>query len=124
MGGHTGPAARDQQGGDLLRSAAGVGRPGFRDALYSPYRHDDAAARDRDMERDLDALVGAAGVTARIGSGQVYDRRRQAQHRVFGAQTRRTQILLRLIGEIADVVDRAAPTWRRTRADSPPAART
>lgn len=61
-----------------------VGRKGRRDADYQEFGviveldgrlgHDDATARDRDLERDLDALVGAAKVTARIGSGQVFDR--------------------------------------------------
>ncbi|WP_024332748.1 hypothetical protein [Gordonia hirsuta] len=69
-----------------------VGRKGFRDVLYGEagviveldgrFGHDDAAARDRDLERDLDALIGGIGVTARVGSGQVYDRPCQTAQKV------------------------------------------
>ncbi|MDY6810921.1 MAG: hypothetical protein SW127_18225 [Actinomycetota bacterium] len=62
----------------------GVGRHGFRDIDYAELSviveldgrmgHDDAAARDRDMERDLDAVVDADKVTLRVGWGQVFDR--------------------------------------------------
>lgn len=58
-----------------------VGRRGFRDIDYAEWGvvveldgragHDDAAARDRDLERDLDALVGAGRRSARLGWGQV-----------------------------------------------------
>jgi hypothetical protein len=62
------------------------GRPMMRDVLYrGPRRawtqvveldgrlhHDSAAARDRDMERDLDAAIEAEH-TVRIGYGQVFD---------------------------------------------------
>lgn len=61
-----------------------VGRKGFRDVDYPEWGvvveldgragHDDPAARDRDMERDLDALVGAARITARLGWGQASTR--------------------------------------------------
>ncbi|SFB90212.1 hypothetical protein SAMN04487968_102223 [Nocardioides terrae] len=36
--------------------------------------HDGSAARDRDLERDLDAAVDAGRTTIRIGWGQVFDR--------------------------------------------------
>ncbi|QKT06712.1 hypothetical protein HUN08_05545 [Gordonia sp. X0973] len=61
-----------------------VGRPGFRDVDYDEHHliveldgrfpHDSAKARDRDMERDLDAAVGADRRTLRLGWGQVYER--------------------------------------------------
>ena len=63
------------------------GRPMMRDVLYRGPRlswtqvveldgrlhHDSATARDRDMERDLDAAIEAEH-TVRIGYGQVFDR--------------------------------------------------
>ena len=61
-----------------------VGWPGFRDVEYPSLGvaieldgrlgHDGSAARDRDLERDLDAIVGAGRVTVRLGWGQVFDR--------------------------------------------------
>lgn len=64
--------------------ATTVGRAGFRDVDYPDWRtvveldgrpgHDDAASRDRDMERDLDAAVGANRLTLRLGRAQVFDR--------------------------------------------------
>ncbi|MFM9377112.1 hypothetical protein [Gordonia sp. VNK21] len=60
------------------------GRPGFRDVDYKRWRvvveldgrrwHDDARARDRDMERDLDAAIEDDRLTLRIGYNQVFDR--------------------------------------------------
>jgi hypothetical protein len=57
--------------------------PVFRDVEYRRYGllveldgrlfHDNAAARDRDLDRDLDAAV-AGRHTVRLGWGQVYDR--------------------------------------------------
>ncbi|MFM9377064.1 hypothetical protein [Gordonia sp. VNK21] len=61
-----------------------VGRHGFRDADYPDLgvaieldgrsRHDGPGARDRDLERDLDAVAGAGRTTVRLGPGQVFDR--------------------------------------------------
>ncbi|MCK0439890.1 hypothetical protein MUG78_10585 [Gordonia alkaliphila] len=61
-----------------------VGRPGFRDVDYEQWGlvveldgrkgHDDAAARDRDLERDLDAAIGADRLTLRLGFRQVFGR--------------------------------------------------
>jgi hypothetical protein len=66
------------------QAPTGVGRPGFRDVDYPDLDvtveldgrlgHDGSAARDRDLERDLDAAVGADRVTVRLGWGQVFDR--------------------------------------------------
>jgi hypothetical protein len=67
--------------------ATSRGRRMWRDVLYSGGRpswtqiveldgrlsHDSATARDRDMERDLDAAVDGAE-TVRLGYGQIYDR--------------------------------------------------
>lgn len=67
--------------------ASSGGRRMMRDVLYSASRphwaqiveldgrlsHDSATARDRDMERDLDAAIDGAE-TIRLGYGQVYDR--------------------------------------------------
>lgn len=56
--------------------------PGLRDVEYAAYGviieldgrafHDNASARDRDAERDLDALVGDRALTVRITYGQVF----------------------------------------------------
>ncbi|GAB09830.1 hypothetical protein GOARA_048_00320 [Gordonia araii NBRC 100433] len=61
-----------------------VGRRGFRDIDYDEWClvveldgrlfHDEVRARDRDLERDLDAAVGSDRRTLRLGWGQVYDR--------------------------------------------------
>lgn len=61
-----------------------VGRPGFRDLDYPGYGviieldgrgvHSSARARDLDLERDLDAAVGAERLTLRLGWGQVFGR--------------------------------------------------
>lgn len=66
------------------QAPTGVGRRGFRDVDYPEWGlvveldgradHDGPAARDRDLERDLDAAVDADRLTLRIGWGQVYDR--------------------------------------------------
>ncbi|MFW0794093.1 hypothetical protein AAFP30_09800 [Gordonia sp. CPCC 205515] len=66
------------------QSPTRVGRNGFRDVDYLEWNvvveldgrlgHDDGLARDRDMERDLDAAAGADRETLRIGWGQVYTR--------------------------------------------------
>ncbi|MFT3716209.1 MAG: hypothetical protein QM774_09755 [Gordonia sp. (in: high G+C Gram-positive bacteria)] len=60
------------------------GRPGFRDVDYDEYRvvveldgwrwHADARARDRDLERDLDAAADSGRHTVRLGWGQVCER--------------------------------------------------
>ena len=65
----------------VRQSPTATGRPGFRDAEYPHWRlvieldgragHDDAPSRDRDLERDLDAVVGAGLTTVRLGWGQV-----------------------------------------------------
>ncbi len=57
-----------------------VGRTGFRDLDYPDFGvvveldgwrfHDDAAARDRDLQRDFDAAVDADRTTFRLGLGQ------------------------------------------------------
>lgn len=61
-----------------------VGRPGFRNLDYPRYGlaveldgrgfHATSRARDRDLERDLDAAVGADRLTLRLGWGQVFGR--------------------------------------------------
>lgn len=61
-----------------------AGRRGLRDLDYpglgvvveldGRLAHDSASARDRDMERDLDALVEAERRTIRLGWGQVCER--------------------------------------------------
>ncbi|MFT4124646.1 MAG: hypothetical protein QM662_00240 [Gordonia sp. (in: high G+C Gram-positive bacteria)] len=61
-----------------------VGRRGLRDLDYPEWgvvieldgrtHHDNARARDLDMERDLDAAVHADRVTLRLGWGQVFRR--------------------------------------------------
>ncbi|MBV6727853.1 hypothetical protein [Nocardioides daeguensis] len=70
-----------------VESRDGRGRRMFRDVVYGgqrpPWRqiveldgrlgHDSAAARDRDLERDLDAALGDTA-TVRLGYGQVLDR--------------------------------------------------
>ena len=42
--------------------------------LHPQHETHGPAARDRDLERDLDAAVDADRLTLRIGWGQVYDR--------------------------------------------------
>nr|WP_212763187.1 hypothetical protein [Gordonia araii] len=71
------PTARRQ-------APTGVGRAGYRDAdcpewgliveLDGRLAHDSAAARDRDLERDLDAVVDLDRTTLRLGWGQVCGR--------------------------------------------------
>ncbi|GAB08817.1 hypothetical protein GOARA_021_00540 [Gordonia araii NBRC 100433] len=66
------------------QAATTAGRRGFRDVDYPEWglvieldgraAHDDAHARDRDLERDLDAAVSADRRTLRLGWGQVYGR--------------------------------------------------
>ena len=61
-----------------------AGRTIYRDAPYAHFGvkieldgrafHDNAAARDRDAERDLDALVADDSTTVRLTYGQVFDR--------------------------------------------------
>lgn len=61
-----------------------MGRHGYRDLDYPTWRvaieldgrpaHDGAFARDRDLERDLDAMIEDGRVTIRLGWGQVYER--------------------------------------------------
>jgi len=43
-------------------------------ALAGRSWHDGPGARDRDLERDLDAVAGAGRTTVRLGPGQVFDR--------------------------------------------------
>ncbi|CAN5244354.1 hypothetical protein BH09ACT12_BH09ACT12_37560 [soil metagenome] len=72
------PSARRQRR-DTLR-----GRTYYRDVPYEPYDleveldgrafHDSASARDKDLERDLDTVLDAAGLTVRLGYGQVFTR--------------------------------------------------
>ncbi|QRY62491.1 type IV toxin-antitoxin system AbiEi family antitoxin domain-containing protein [Gordonia sp. PDNC005] len=71
------PVARRQ-------APTGAGRRGLRDAVYADWGliveldgrlfHDTADARDRDLERDLDAAVEEDLRTIRVGYGQVFDR--------------------------------------------------
>lgn len=66
------------------QAATTVGRWGFRDLEYPEWKliieldgrmaHESPAARDRDLERDLDAAVGADSTTLRLGWGQVFTR--------------------------------------------------
>lgn len=66
------------------QTATGVGRRGFRDVEYPEWgliveldgraHHDDAFARDADLERDLDAFVLAAKSSLRLGWGQTVGR--------------------------------------------------
>lgn len=68
----------------VRQAPTGAGRPGFRDADYPDYDisveldgrlgHDGSAARDRDLERDLDAAAVVQRLTVRLGWGQVVDR--------------------------------------------------
>lgn len=61
-----------------------AGRHGFRDVDYEDWGlvveldgrlgHDGPVARDRDLERDLDAAVAASRLTLRLGWGQVFGR--------------------------------------------------
>lgn len=61
-----------------------VGRKGLRDLDYPDHDliveldgwrfHDSAQARDRDLERDMDAAVSAGRLTLRLGAGQVFGR--------------------------------------------------
>ncbi len=72
-----------------------VGRHGFRDVDYPAWNlvveldgrvgHDNPLDRDRDLERDLDAAVGASKMTLRIGWGQVYDRPCQTAPKIGAA---------------------------------------
>jgi hypothetical protein len=72
------PAANRQQPDHL------AGRTIYRDAPYFNFGvkieldgrafHDNAAARDRDAERDLDTLVDDDSTTVRLTHGQVFDR--------------------------------------------------
>lgn len=66
------------------QAPTGAGRPGFRDIDYPEYglvieldgrgHHSAAADRDRDLERDLDAVVEVQRLTLRLGWGQVMGR--------------------------------------------------
>lgn len=68
----------------VRQAPTAVGRKGFRDVEYEDFGliveldgrlgHDGPQARDRDLERDLDAAVDADQKTVRLGWGQVYDR--------------------------------------------------
>lgn len=68
----------------LRQAPTAAGRPGYRDIDYPAFGlsveldgrlgHTDAASRDSDLERDLDAAVDAGRVTLRLGWGQVFDR--------------------------------------------------
>ncbi|WP_051198216.1 hypothetical protein [Gordonia shandongensis] len=68
----------------VRQTPTGVGRRGFRDVEYPEWgliveldgraHHDDAAARDADLERDLDAMVFAGKPSIRLGWGQAVDR--------------------------------------------------
>ncbi len=67
----------------VKQSPTTVGRAGLRDNEYPEFGliveldgrlgHDDAASRDQDLERDLDAAT-IAHTTIRLGYGQVFDR--------------------------------------------------
>ncbi|MGV9858212.1 type IV toxin-antitoxin system AbiEi family antitoxin domain-containing protein [Gordonia sp. NPDC003425] len=69
-----------------------VGRRGFRDVDYPEWGvvveldgragHDGPRERDRDLQRDLDAAVGAARQTLRLGWGQVFGRACATAHQV------------------------------------------
>lgn len=62
----------------------GLARPSYSDVAYPAQRcrveldgrlfHDTAAARDADLERDLEAAVEVGEITVRLGWGQVFDR--------------------------------------------------
>lgn len=81
------------------QAAIEVGRRGFRDVKYVQWGvvveldgrlgHDDAAGRDRDLERDLDAAAGAELMTLRLGSGQVFGRPCSTAQKVAAVLTRR-----------------------------------
>lgn len=76
----------------VRQSPTGVGRPGFRDVEYPEWRliveldgrlhHSSVAARDADMERDLDAAVFARKSSIRLGWGQTADRSCQTAGKV------------------------------------------
>ena len=67
----------------VRQARAGAGRTSYRDVDHAAYGlvveldgrlfHDTATARDRDLDRDLDAAV-AGRRTVRLGWGQVFDR--------------------------------------------------
>ncbi|MFT4126636.1 MAG: hypothetical protein QM662_10450 [Gordonia sp. (in: high G+C Gram-positive bacteria)] len=69
-----------------------AGRRGFRDIEYPHWHlvveldgrlaHDTATARDRDLERDLDAAVSTDARTIRLGWGQVVDRPCVTAHKI------------------------------------------
>lgn len=69
--------------GERQHPAVTEGRSMFRDVVYAEQglvveldgrlAHDSAAARDRDLERDLDAAVTRVG-TVRLGYGHIFDR--------------------------------------------------
>ncbi|MGB3698633.1 MAG: type IV toxin-antitoxin system AbiEi family antitoxin domain-containing protein [Gordonia sp. (in: high G+C Gram-positive bacteria)] len=81
------------------QTQTGVGRRGFRDVEYEEWgliveldgraHHDDARARDADLERDLDAFVFADKPSIRLGWGQVIDRTCRTAGKVGAALNRR-----------------------------------
>lgn len=83
----------------IRQSGTRVGRRGFRDVEYAEWgliveldgraHHDDAVARDRDLERDLDAFVHAEKPTLRLGWGQGVDRPCRTAGKVGKALNRR-----------------------------------
>ena len=68
----------------IRQAPTAFGRKGFRDLDYPEWQtvveldgwrfHDDAAARDRDLERDLDAAIGEQRLSLRLSFGQVVGR--------------------------------------------------
>jgi hypothetical protein len=76
-----------------------AGRTIYRDAPYAHFGvkveldgrafHDNAAARDRDAERDLDTLVADDSTTVRLTYGQVFDRGCQSIAKVAALLERR-----------------------------------
>lgn len=79
----------------IRQSRTTVGRHGFRDLEYAEWgviveldgrmAHDNATARDHDMERDLDAAVDADSLTLRLGYRQVVGRPCQTTHKIARA---------------------------------------
>ncbi|MBM7366092.1 hypothetical protein [Gordonia hydrophobica] len=83
----------------VRQSKTGVGRRGFRDVEYPEWgliieldgraHHDDALARDADLERDLDAFAFADKASLRLGWGQTVDRACRTAGKVGKALNRR-----------------------------------